>query len=111
MDWFNFIRDVCAQYFISHPVQIGGPGLEVEIDESKFGRRKYHRGRMVEGHWVFGGTERITGNSFLVEVDKRDAATLIPIITKYIRAGRLYLTVLKTCKVLFVQFHRERNLQ
>ena len=77
VDWFNFIRDVCAQYFVDHPVEIGGPGLEVEIDESKFGRRKYHRGRIVEGHWVFGGTERVTGNSFFVEVAKRDAATLL----------------------------------
>ena len=68
---------------------IGGPGVEVEIDESKFGRQKYNRGRMVEGHWVFGGTERITGNSFLVEVEKRDAKTLIPIIKKYIRPNSI----------------------
>ena len=52
------MRDVCAQYFVDHPAKIGGPMVEVEIDESKFGRRKYHRGRMVDGHWVFGGTER-----------------------------------------------------
>ncbi|KAL5470816.1 hypothetical protein EMCRGX_G028842 [Ephydatia muelleri] len=55
VDWYNFIRDVCAQYFIDHPAIIGGPGVEVEIDESKFGKRKYNRGRQVEGHWVFGG--------------------------------------------------------
>ena len=81
------MRDVCAQHFISNPVRIGGPGIEVEIDESKFGRRKYNRGRWQEGHWVFGGIERITGNSFLVEVQKRDAATLIPLIQQYIRPG------------------------
>ena len=57
MDWYNFIRDVCAQYFLDHPTTIGGDGVEVEIDESKFGRRKYHRGRYVEGHWVFGEAE------------------------------------------------------
>ena len=34
MDWYNYIRDVCAQHFIDNPVQIGGPGVEVEIDES-----------------------------------------------------------------------------
>ena len=38
-------------------------------------------------HWVFGGTERITGNSFLVEVEKRDAATLLPIIQRHICPG------------------------
>ena len=65
VDWFNFIRDVCAEYFNQNPVEIGGPGIHVEIDESKFGRRKYNRGRWQEGHWVFGGIERITGKSFL----------------------------------------------
>ena len=38
---------------------------------------------------MIGGTERITGNSFLVEVAQRDAATLIPIIKKYIRPGSI----------------------
>ena len=87
MDWFNFIRDVCAQYFLDHPVKIGGQGIEVEIDESKFGRRKYNRGRYVDGHWVFGGTQRIIGDCFLVEVNRRDAATLMPIIHQYIAPG------------------------
>ena len=78
VDWYNFIRDICAQYFIDHLAIIGGPGVEVEIDESKFGK-KYNRGRQVGGHWVFGGTERITGECFLVEVEHRDAATLLPL--------------------------------
>ena len=39
----------------------------MEIDESKFGKRKYHRGRSVDGHWVFGGIEqgsRESGNLY-----------------------------------------------
>ena len=56
----------------------------MEIDESKFGRRKYNRGRWQEEHWVFGGIERISGKSFLVEVQQRNATTLIPIIQQYI---------------------------
>lgn len=83
------MRDICAQYFIDHPAIIGGPGVEVEIDESKFGKRKFHRGRVVEGHWVFGGTERTTGECFLVEVEHRDTATLLPLIQHHIRPGSI----------------------
>ena len=43
---------------------------------------------MVEGHWVFGGTEWITRNSFLIEADKRDAQALLP-IKNYIRPGSI----------------------
>ena len=68
---------------------IGGPGIEVEIDESKFGRRKYNRGRQVDGHWVFGGIERVSGECFLVEVQQRDANTLLPLIAQYIRPGSI----------------------
>ena len=59
----------------------------VEIDESKFGRRKYNRGQHVDGHWVFGGTERGAGNYFMVEVADRSASTLLPIIFKHLRPG------------------------
>ena len=38
--------------------------MEVKIDESKFVKRKYNRGRVVDGHWVFGGMERTTGECF-----------------------------------------------
>lgn len=29
----------------------------VEVDEYKFGKRKYHKGHQVEGVWVVGGVE------------------------------------------------------
>ena len=92
VDWYNFHRDVCAQYFIDHPVQIGGPGKVVEIDESKFGRRKYHRGRYQDGHWIFGGVERGSGDAFMVEVSDRSAQTLLPIIQQYVRPGTTVLS-------------------
>ena len=66
---------------------IGGPGCIVEIDESKIGKRKYNRGRMVEGTWIFGMIVVTNNNvgSFRLEIcadnkSKRDADTLIPLI-------------------------------
>ena len=49
--------------------KIGGPGKTVQIDESKVGKRKYHRGHRVEGQWVFGGIEEDTRKCFLVPVE------------------------------------------
>ena len=65
---------------------IGGPEKEVEIDKSKFGKRKYNKGQSVDGHWVFGRIERNGGDSFLVEVP-RDAATLLLILVAHVRPG------------------------
>ena len=72
IDWYNFFRDVCSQYFLDHSITIGGPRKIVEIDESKSGQRKYHCGRRVDGHWVVGGIERGSKDSFMMVVpDKR----------------------------------------
>jgi hypothetical protein len=38
--------------------KIGGNGMIVEIDESKFGKRKYNRGHRVEGVWILGMIEK-----------------------------------------------------
>lgn len=47
--------------------QIGGNNIIVEIDEAKFGRRKYHRGRLITGQWLFGGIERGTKSCSLYQ--------------------------------------------
>jgi len=77
---------------LKNTLYVGGPGLIVEIDESKFGRRKYHRGHRVEGQWVFGGVERGTGRCFLVPVEKRDKDTLLTIIKEWILPGTLIIS-------------------
>jgi transposase-like protein len=84
VDWRNFAREVCLCILQQDNEKIGGPGKIVEIDESKFGKRKYHRGKRVEGVWIFGGIERETKRCFFEVVSDRSAATLIPIIQKYV---------------------------
>ena len=50
-EWTNFFS--CISAVIDNSTPIGGNGIELEIDESKFGKRKYHKGHKVEGQWVF----------------------------------------------------------
>ena len=88
IDWYNYCREVCADRIMNHHAgPIGGPGTTVEIDESKFGKMKYHRGRKIEGKWVFGGLCRETKACFLVPVERRDKETLLPIIRAQILPG------------------------
>ncbi|GAB1610125.1 hypothetical protein Ahia01_001298500 [Argonauta hians] len=89
VDWFAFFRDIAVECFALHPRRIGGPGLIVEIDESLFVRRKYHRGRTVANQWVFGGFCRTSKKGFLVAVPDRTSDTLLPLIKQYIRPGSI----------------------
>jgi hypothetical protein len=54
------------EYVLGCSEKIGGPRKTAEIDETKFGQRKYNRGHAVKGQWVFGGVERESGKTFLV---------------------------------------------
>ena len=67
--------------------KIGGSNKTVEIDESKFGRRKYHRDHPVKGQSVFGGLEREPGKTFLVPLPYRTADTLKAVIDAWIEPG------------------------
>jgi len=67
-DWGMFCRETMLVFLDGCSVKIGGPKKTVKIDESKFGRRKYHRGHPVKGHLVFGGVERESGETFLVPI-------------------------------------------
>ena len=77
----RYFRDICYQIVQNNSCdKIGGPGLSVEIDESKFGKSKYNRGRYIKGQWVFGGICHETREFFITTVDKHDKNTLLLII-------------------------------
>lgn len=82
--WYVYALKIVHAIITSRPVvKIGGPEHEVQLDESKFlGRRKYNRGRGLPASfgWVFGGVCSQTKFGFYQVVERRDAATLLPII-------------------------------
>ena len=88
VDWSSYCREICLRAYVDNPAQVGGIGKHVEIDESKFGKRKYWRGHHVDGAWVFGGCERESGKVFMEVVEKRDAETLMPLIKKWMHQAQ-----------------------
>ena len=94
-DYKRYCCDVCFNIVSEmNGDKICGEGFPVEIDESKFGKMKYHKGRYIKGQWIFGGICHETKQFFVTPVDKRDSATLIPIIVEKIQAGS---TIISDC--------------
>jgi len=89
-DYLNIFRDFVSDYVSESTQKIGGPGIVVEIDESKFGKRKYNRGHRVEGSWVFGGVERTPERRvFVTAVPDRKTKTLLEIIRQNVEEGSI----------------------
>ena len=90
-DFYSYLRELTTLHYEGLPFQdqwIGGPGEIVEIDESKFAKRKYNRGHKVgDKSWVFGGICRRTKEFFAVIVIDKTADTLLDIIREYIAPG------------------------
>jgi len=94
VDWFSFCREViyfniahlyfiylhilllflylqvCAYWADKSSKKLGDPALTVEIDEAKIDHRKYNRGRLLKGNWIFGGYERESKKIFIVPVER-----------------------------------------
>lgn len=94
-DWLSYCREVCLEMVSREtPTLIGGEGMTVEVDESKFGKRKYNKGRVVEGQWVLGGICRETNDVFLAVCpdNKRDAPTLLDLIEHHVQKKSTIIT-------------------
>ena len=67
VDWCNFMREECQVWLTNNNEQIGGMDADgepiVEIDESKYFNRKYHRGQWRDGHWVLAASKEILASA------------------------------------------------
>ena len=92
-NYYNYCREICKSA-VRREAQgkIGGQGLIVEIDEAKFGNRKYNRGHVIKGKWVLGGICHETKEVFLEEAERRDKHTLLPIILEKVAQGSTVIT-------------------
>lgn len=111
IDWFNYIREIFRSRLDEAPA-MGGPGEIVQIDESFMrGRRKYNRGRMLQGNrvpparqnygnqvvgpWIFGLVwKRPDGKAEkrFFHVLRRNRVTLRPIIERNVAGGTIIMS-------------------
>lgn len=91
---YNKLNEVAAIVMSNTVNEIGGDNLIVEIDESKFSKRKYNRGRyLTNEEWVFGGVLRGDWSVYFFEfVKDRKMETLAEVITRKIAPGTIVLS-------------------
>lgn len=93
VDYYRFYRGLVADSFDEEDWTIGGEGIIVEIDETKFGKRKNNRGHHVDGVWVVVGMERISKrHMFAVSVEHRNEDTLSDVISNHVLPGSIIHT-------------------
>lgn len=96
-EWGYFVREKIFENMANNNDLLGGIGHDnipkiVEIDESLFFRRKYHRGRQREDQWFVGGIERNSKKCFIVPVANRNKETMKAIIVRNILPGTICIT-------------------
>jgi transposase-like protein len=92
-EYMQHFRQLISESLEPEDTLIGGDDITVEVDESKFGKRKANRGHHVEGVWVIGGVERTEARRIFVEVvSDRSAATLLEVIGRHVRPGSIVNT-------------------
>ena len=70
---------------------LGGDRVVVQVDEALIGRRKYNRGRLVQGTWVVWMIDE-PGNIRLEICERRDATTLGNIMARHVAPGSIVHT-------------------
>ena len=95
--WISFLQQLIAADLELLPPEermIGGTAengtpVEVQVDESKFGKRMYNVGHAVGGVWVIGGVEHGTDGRrmFAVSVENRNAQTIKALMERFVRPG------------------------
>lgn len=87
-DWLHTFRDILVKEMSEkYKEKIGGFGQTVEVDESKFGKRKYSRG------WVFGAIDaEKRPRLYIFPENKRDQPTIQRVMDKAVAEGTMVFT-------------------
>jgi hypothetical protein len=92
-DYMAHYRQLVGESLDTDDTVVGGPGISVYVDESKFGRRKYNRGHRVEGVWVIGGVDSTPErNMFAETIETRDRDSIVAALTRHIAPESIVVT-------------------
>lgn len=91
--YLRHLRQLISETLENDDTLVGGRGVVVQVDETKLGKRKYHRGHRVEGAWVVAGVELTDRRAVFAEVvENRSEATLVDVLRRHVQLGSIIWT-------------------
>jgi hypothetical protein len=92
-NYMGHFRQLVSTMIDTDDTIVGGPGITVQVDETKMGKRKYHRGHRVEGAWVLVGVELTSDRKIFAEVvNNRTTCTIAEVLGRHLAAGSILQT-------------------
>jgi len=92
IQWCHLIRNICSQWLLDNPYQIGGPGIVVEVDETVISKTRSPKANTASEMWIFEGFCRTSGRGFMELIPDRHPHTLLPMVQKFILPGSVILS-------------------
>ncbi|CAL4169371.1 unnamed protein product, partial [Meganyctiphanes norvegica] len=91
VDCYSFFREVCEVYFKTNPIQLGGPGIIIEIDVFCLSEKSKHK---LPDVWVLCIVDNNCSPSvgYMEIVEPKDFTDHFPIIHKVVRPGSIMHT-------------------
>lgn len=94
LQWHQYCRDIASNKIVrvfceESRFKIGGPGIIVQVDESVFSKRKFHRGRLTPQKWVLGMLDTRSKLLVLEFVPNRSAETLLRVLVRNVAPGSI----------------------
>uniref|UniRef100_A0A0X3NRX0 SP-RING-type domain-containing protein n=1 Tax=Schistocephalus solidus TaxID=70667 RepID=A0A0X3NRX0_SCHSO len=92
LEWYGICRTVCSKALRREVRKIGGPGVEVLVDEARISRRKFNVGRKKRQHRIMGMYDTVRKKALFKQIHDRSWPSLRAVIKKWVIKGSIIVT-------------------
>nr|VZI30167.1 unnamed protein product [Spirometra erinaceieuropaei] len=92
LSWYRICRDVCSAVLPRLTRQLGGPGIEVQLDATMVSRRKRNAKRRRVPYWIVGMYDTRQRRAVFEQLNDRSWTSLRAVIRQWVASGSVVVT-------------------